>query len=438
MGVLSKLRYSFVGEKIRSLIPQKIVNSLFHLPLAFLAVIFYRYPARKLKVIGITGTDGKTTVVSLIYHILKKAGLRVAMVCTVSAKIGNKEIKTGLHVTAPNPWLLQKLLREMVESKTEYVVLEATSHGLDQHRLLGCNFQVGVITNVTHEHLDYHKTYENYVAAKAKLLKSAKVAIINKDDESYKLLNSKFEIRNSKLVTYGIKEEADFTPKKFGFKTDLPGEYNLYNCLAAIAAASSLGISEEVIRKAVSSFKGVEGRMEEIDKGQDFTVIIDFAHTPNGLEQVLRTLHQTREMKHEKLIVVFGCAGLRDRTKRPIMGKIAARYADFIVLTAEDPRTEDVKEIIDQIAQGCLAGGAKELDYLTSYTSHLTAPCFFRIPDRQQAITFAIQKLAKKGDVVIICGKGHERSMCFGRTEYPWSDREAAKKALNFPKLLKI
>ena len=210
----------------------------------------------------------------------------------------------------------------------------------------------------------------------------------------------------------------------------LPGEYNQYNCLAAIATASALGISSEKIRKAVASFKGVIGRMEEINEGQDFKVIVDFAHTPNALENVLKTILKFKS-KNSKLIVVFGCAGLRDIAKRPMMGEISARLADITVLTAEDPRTEDVNEIINQIVHGCLKGGAKERD-LSNWPDwpNLKEKIFLRIPDRRQAIRFAIQKLAKKDDIVVICGKGHERSMCYGKTEYPWSDQEEARRAL--------
>jgi UDP-N-acetylmuramoyl-L-alanyl-D-glutamate--2,6-diaminopimelate ligase len=406
------------------------VKNLYHLLSAFFSVLYFRYPTKKLKVIGVTGTDGKTTTVNLIYSILEEAGRPVAMISSVS--------DTGFHVTTPGPWPLQKLLRKMVNQGVEYVVLEATSHGLDQHRLFGCNFQIGVITNVTHEHLDYHLTYENYLAAKAKLFRGVRVAVLNRDDKSYIFLKSKINPpaggQKSKIISYGIRSQADFTPESFQFKTKLPGEYNQYNCLAAIGVAKSLGVSDEVIRKAVADFPGVIGRMEEIDEGQDFKVFVDFAHTPNALEQVLKTLRNsqltTRNSQQRKLVVIFGCAGLRDREKRPLMGEIAAKYADFIVLTADDPRTEDVNQIADEIAQGCFTGRAKEIDHTTYYTPHTAYHYFVRIPDRQEAINFAIGKLARKGDIVVICGKGHEKSMCFGRTEYPWSDQEAVRKVL--------
>lgn len=396
------------------------LKNFYHLLIAILANIVYRFPSKDLIVIGVTGTDGKTTTVHLIHHILKETGLASDLISSVSAP--------GLHTTTPDSWILQGLLRKMVNKGIKYVVLEVTSHGLDQHRLAGTKFYLGVITNVTHEHLDYHKTYENYLKAKAKLFRRVKIAIINRDDNAAFSYLKSIVPRDSMVVTYGIKNKADFTPKTFKFKTRLPGKYNQYNCLAAIAAASSLDIPKDKIKKAVASFKGVKGRMEEIDEGQNFKVIVDFAHTPNALEQVLKTLSNLKPQT-SNLIAVFGCAGLRDVQKRPIMGEIATKYADFTVLTAEDPRTEDVNEIIDQISEGCLKAGAKEKNLNNIY--YLSGKTFFfKIPDRREAIRFAIQKLAKKGDVVVICGKGHEKSMCFGKTEYPWSDQNETRKAL--------
>jgi UDP-N-acetylmuramoyl-L-alanyl-D-glutamate--2,6-diaminopimelate ligase len=408
-------RHSSLGETLRSLLPNFLVNSLYHFPQAFLASLIYQYPTKKLKVIGVTGTDGKTTTAALIHHLLLKAGKKTALISTVSAKIGSKEIPTGFHVTSPHPGKLQRLLREIADKDYEYVVLEATSHGLDQHRLYGVNFLVGVVTNVTHEHLDYHRTFENYLKAKAKLFQRVKMAVLNQDDDSFAYLKSVVP-SGAKVITYGIKSKADFTPKTFRFKTLLVGEYNQHNCLAAVAVVSSLGISDDRIRKAIASFKGLEGRMEEINEGQDFEVFIDFAHTPNALKNVLKTLSGLKPPA-SNLIVVFGSAGERDKEKRPKMGEISAQLAEMAVLTAEDPRTEDVNQIINQIAKGCQKAGGVE------------GKTFFRVPDRAKAIELALKK-AKKDDIVIICGKGHEKSMCFGRTEHPWSDQKAVRKVL--------
>lgn len=403
---------------IRTLLPQKAVNYLKHLPNAVLASVYYGLPSKKLKMIGVTGTDGKTTTVNLIYKILSAAGLKVAMISTVSARIGGQDLDTGFHVTSPDPWALQKLLKSMVKQKVEYVVLEVTSHGLDQKRVWGIAYEVGVVTNVTHEHLDYHKTYEAYLKAKAKLFNNSKVAVLNKDDSSYKYLESYIhKLGKRKIISYGIKNNADFTNKNFHFESSLPGEYNKYNCLAAIAVAKTLGIQDDKIKKSVAEFEGVTGRMEEIKNSFGFTTIVDFAHTPNALEQVLRTLKLGLSQK-ARLIVVFGAAGLRDKEKRPLMGRVAGRLADISVITAEDPRTEDLNQIIDQIVKGFIE------------VKGIEGKTFYRVPDREKAINFAIQKLANKGDTVVVCGKGHEKSMCFGTQEYAWSDQETVKKAL--------
>lgn len=392
----------------------KWLKNLKHLIGAIVATLVYRYPARDLKIIGVTGTDGKTTTVHLIYSILKSAGKRTAFVSSIAAKIGDKEIDTGFHVTTPNPWLLQRLLRQMIDEEIEYVVLEATSHGLGQHRLLGCNFQVGVVTNITHEHLDYHQSFEKYKAAKAKLFRGVKIAVLNQDDKHFNYL--KRVAKKAKILTYGIEKKADFSLENFKFKTKLPGECNLYNCLAAIAATKALGIKDGIIRKAVGNFSNLPGRLEEISEGQDFQIFVDFAHTPNGLENVLETLKE--EKGKGRLIVVFGCAGERDKEKRPIMGEIATKMADLVVLTAEDPRSEDVDNIIEQIVTGCKkAGGMKGKTY-------------FQVPDRREAINFAIQKLTERDDTVVICGKGHEKSTRFGKTEYSWSDQKEVRLAL--------
>jgi UDP-N-acetylmuramoyl-L-alanyl-D-glutamate--2,6-diaminopimelate ligase len=238
---------------------------------------------------------------------------------------------------------------------------------------------------------------------------------LNKDDRSYSLIVSKWHgLKVSKLITYAIKHKADYTPTNFSFTTQLPGEYNQYNCLAAIAAAKQLGIDNQTIRHAVSLFKGVIGRMEEIPTKHHYRIIVDFAHTPNALSNVLTTL---RLQKPKRLIVIFGCAGLRDIEKRPLMGEIAVRLADLAVLTAEDPRTENVNQIIDHMVKGCYRAYGIE------------GKNFIREPDRRFAIRSTI-KTAQTGDLIVICGKGHEKSMCFGKTEIPWSDQEEVKKAL--------
>ena len=405
---------------------QKIKN-LYHLGQAFLYASFYHFPARHLNVIGVTGTDGKTTTVNLIYHILKEAGKKVSMISSINAVIGEKKYETGFHVTTPNPRDMQKYLSQAVKAGSEYFVLEATSHGLGQNRLFGCFFNIGVVTNITHEHLDYHKTYQNYVKAKAKLFRIAEVAVLNKDDRSYPFLLPFCKKR--KCFTYSLDKKADFNLKNFKFETALPGKYNQSNSLAASAVALSLGITRKKIKKSLKTFKGIKGRMEEIKRGQDFKIIIDFAHTPNSLKNVLEILNKEKKQDN-KLIAIFGAAGLRDKKKRSLMGKVSGKYADITVITAEDPRTEDLNKIIEKIAQGCLRGGASELDR-NDFELKGKRHYFFRVPDRKEAIAFAIRKLARKDDIVVICGKGHEKTMCFGKKEYPWSDFKAVEESLD-------
>ncbi len=391
------MRSDIISAVIRNL------KNFYHLLSAFGATVFYRFPAKKLFVIGVTGTDGKTTVVHLIFHILKTAGKKTAMISTVSAP--------GFHVTTPNSWQLQRFLRKMANEGKKYIVLEATSHGLDQHRLFGCYFQIGVITNVTHEHLDYHVTWENYLKAKSRLFKSAKHAVLNRDDESFPFLKRAVK---AKIITYGIKNKADFTPQTLEFKTKLPGEYNLYNCLAAISVARILKIPDEKIRQALLTFPAVKGRMETVNQGQGFRVIIDFAHTPNAFRRVLAT---AREMTKGRLIHVFGCTGDRDRTKRPMMGEISTQFSDRIILTHEDTYSEDLKQIISEIESG-VKKGAKVL-----------GKDYWKVYQRKKAIEKAI-KMAKKSDTVLITGVGHQEVLNIGDKEVPWSDLKVVSEIL--------
>jgi UDP-N-acetylmuramoyl-L-alanyl-D-glutamate--2,6-diaminopimelate ligase len=295
--------------------------------------------------------------------------------------------------------------------------LESTSQGLDQYRFLGCHFLIGLITNVTHEHLDYHKNYANYLKAKARLFEQVKVAVLNRDDESFDYLNQGLKKKKTKMITYGLKNKADFTPQSFSFKTALLGEYNQYNCLAAVAAASFFGIPEQIIKKTLAEFRGIEGRLDEIKNDLGLKVFVDFAHTPNSLKNVLQSLLEIKK-PGSKLIAVFGSAGGRDHAKRPVMGRNAAQFADLIVLTADDPRTESVEEITEEIAQGCLKEGFKDGKNL------------FRIFDRTEGIKFAIQKLAQKGDIIVVCGKGHQKYFYQGKGEIPWNEHQVIKKAL--------
>ncbi len=383
------------------------MKGLYHLLVAFGAMVWFRFPSRKLTIVGVTGTDGKTTTTSLIYDICLAAGYKTSMITSVHAVIAGKTYDTGFHVTTPNPYYIQKYLREAVDHGDTHVVLEVTSHALAQHRVFGVQFAVGVITNVTHEHLDWHKTFDHYMRTKLKLLQKAKIAVVNRDEAQ--LYNQVMPLlRHKTLVTYGIRREAKVTPKTYPFTTKLFGEFNQYNCLAALAASSALGIPKKVAQKAIAQFTGVAGRMEFVQT-DPFTIIVDFAHTPNAIDRALRSVRLTAK---KRLIHVFGSAGARDHSKRPLMGKASSKYADIIVLTEEDYRTENVETIMDEIAGGIEPG-----------------PQVYRFPNRQNAIDFAI-KLALPRDIVMITGKGHEKSMARGKTEYPWNDQAAVKKAL--------
>jgi UDP-N-acetylmuramoyl-L-alanyl-D-glutamate--2,6-diaminopimelate ligase len=383
------------------------LKGLYHLLVSVFANIWFGFPSRKLTVIGITGTDGKTTTTTLIYEILKEAGIKASMITSVHAVIAGKTYDTGFHVTTPNAFFVQKYLWDAVNAGDTHMVLEVTSHGLAQHRVLGVRFAAGVLTNVTHEHLDWHGTLESYRKAKMKLLKKSKVAILNRDEaELYRFVQS--QIPGKRIVTFGIHRQARVNPHSYPFTTPLMGEFNKYNCLAALATAVALGIDDKKAREAVASFGGVPGRMQVV-AAKPCTVIVDFAHTPNAIDRALRAVS---ELPHKRLIHVFGSAGLRDHSKRPLMGEASARWADEIILTEEDYRTEKVEDIIKAIAAGIKAG-----------------PRIAKIPNRDEAIAKALE-IAKPGDVVMITGKGHEKSLCRGKTEYPWSDEDAVRKHL--------
>lgn len=407
------------------------------------------FPSRDLTLIGVTGTDGKTTTVSLIHAILRAAEIKVGMISTVRALIPSpgsegsayEEMDTGLHTTTPDPPDVQRYLAEMVERGSTHAVLEVTSHGLTQQRVAGCDFDVAVVTNVTHEHLDYHGSMQAYRQAKARLFEGLapsyrkpgvpKLAILNRDDDSFQHLST---YAADHQITYAVERGADVTARRIqlekdrtrfelcaplgcvAIETGLVGAYNVPNILAAAATGIGLGVSLEPIAAGVASVGGVAGRMERVDEGQSFLAVVDFAHTPNALKQAL---HAARSMIEERgrVIVVFGAAGLRDREKRRLMGQIAGELADIVILTAEDPRTESLDAIMAESGEAAKAQGKRQgVDLLL-------------LPDRGEAMLRACE-IAGPGDVVIACGKGHEQSMCFGTTEYPWDDRTAMRLAL--------
>lgn len=404
----------------------------------YLAAAYHGFPSRNLTLIGITGTDGKTTTSHLLHSILKRGTHEKAgFISTIAADFGGRSVPTGLHVTTPGAPRVQEYLSQMVEAGLTHVILEMTSHGLAQGRLNGVNIDIAVLTNITHEHLDYHGTWENYRAAKGRMFDmlsqtqrkagQPKVSIINRDDLSFDWFAAK---ASDQTIGYAVQNAADFQAVDIQYapdstlftvlgepiETKLFGEFNVLNCLAAIATARSLNIDWDVIREGIASVEMISGRMQRIDEGQDFTAIVDFAHTPNALKRALET-GRTMLPAGKRLIAVFGSAGLRDVEKRRLMAETSAQLADMTILTAEDPRTESLDDILQMMADGCISQGGVE------------GETFIRVPDRGEAIYQACQ-MAQAGDMVMVCGKGHEQSMCFGTIEYPWDDRDATHAAL--------
>jgi len=409
--------------------------------LAAVSAAWYGNPSRSLILSGVTGTDGKTTTSTLLHRILLHAGQSSGLITSVSAVIGQAAVDTGFHVTTPDAPDIQRYLAEMVRAGSTHGVLEVTSHGLAQNRVAACDFDVAVMTNVTPEHLDYHGSFEAYLQAKSLLIAHLgdtppkarfpdRVSILNRDDPSFERFSRLSRVR---VVSYGLEGGADqraegVEPGTSGLRfravgpsgsvwieSRLTGRYNVSNCLAAFTAAvEGLRVDPQKAAEAIAAFEGIPGRMEPVDIGQPFRALVDFAHTPNALKQALTA---ARESTPGRVIVVFGCAGLRDRTKRQRMGGLAAELADLSVFTAEDPRTESLDSILDEMATGALGAGGRE------------GGTFWRIPDRGQALRHAV-RLARAGDVVLACGKGHEQSMAFGEVEYPWDDRQAMGAAL--------
>lgn len=391
---------------------QKLKN-IVHLIESYICSFLYGFPIKKVKAIFVTGSDGKTTTSYFIFNALNSSGYKAALISTVEAKIGTKSLDTGLHTTTPSKILLQKILTEIIKQKCEYVIFEITSHGIDQNRIVGARPIASVITNITHEHLDYFKTFDILLETKAKIIPISKKSYLNKYAKATPRLEQIAKKANSEYVLYDrevVKPmlSTDFTRK-------FPGEYNYENAAATYFLCMDLGIPTDQVINALEQSTPPTGRFSVVESNRPFTVVIDFAHTPNALEVVLKAV---RARVKGRIIIVYGSAGLRDAKKRPLMGEVSGQYADITVLTAEDPRTERVEDICEQIAIGIeKAGGVRDSTYYIK-------------PDRKGAIDFAINALASEGDMVIITGKGHEKSMCFGKTEYPWSDEAAVKEAL--------
>ena len=415
------------SELADALVPQLVVDRT-RRALADAADAWFGRPSERLEVIGITGTDGKTTSSFLAVEMLRAGGRRPGLVGTVAVDVGDERTPNDDRNTTPESLELQELLARMIAAGNDSVVMEATSHGLALERTRNSRFDVGVVTSVTSEHLEFHGSLENYRAAKARLVEEAPIAILNTDDDTYAYFRERAKAR---VLTYGIDPDADlratdveahasgsrFTLVAPGWTGEvalpMPGRFNVSNALAALAIAHVEGVAFEVATAALARTPGVPGRMERIDAGQPFAVVVDYAHTADSLAKVLRML---RPVTRGRLIAVFGSAGERDPTKRPAMGRVGAELADMTVVTDEDPRLEDSRAINEAIADGARAAGA-------------THDSLVVIDDRREAIDHAIG-LAREGDVVLLAGKGHETSIFHGAEKLPWDDRVVAREAL--------
>ena len=425
-----------VNRVLDTALPQVVVKDC-RLALAMLADSFYGQPSQRMTTIGVTGTNGKTTTTYLIDKIMSDFGLKTGLIGTIQMKYDGRSFP--MSGTTPEALELQRSLSEMAQTGAQFCVMEVSSHALEQGRVKGTDFRTAVFTNLTQDHLDYHNSVDEYRNAKglffsrlgnayAKDPKQRKYAVLNADDKA----SVQFaKLTAAEVITYGLHEKADIrasniaiTAKGTTFHVDtfrgsadislkMIGKFNVYNTMAAIAAALLEEVPLQDIKRSLESVPGVEGRVEAVDAGQPYAVIVDYAHTPDGLDNVLRTV---KEFAHGRILTVFGCGGDRDRTKRPIMGNIAAGLSDIVFITSDNPRTENPDHILKDIEAGLLEAGVPEERY------HL-------IVDRRQAIKKAIE-MASPGDVVLIAGKGHETYQLIAGKVFDFDDRIVAKEAI--------
>lgn len=412
----------------------KIIVDDMHAAMEKIVPYFYDYPSRKMRMIGVTGTNGKTTITYIIRSILRKAGYKTGLIGTIKIMIEDEVLP--IHNTTPDIVDLQQILFQMAQAGMDYVVMEVSSHALALHRVAGCEYDTAVFTNLTRDHLDFHKTFENYALAKAKLfssltapgnVKNNKTAVINIDDPTADVMQ---QHTKCPVFTYAVKKDADIKAEnidihmngasfhitgrlcQMDLSLNITGLFNVYNVMGAVGAALAEKIKPELIKQALAEFHSVPGRFELIRAGQDFCVIVDYAHTPDGLENVLNT---AKQIAKRRIITVFGCGGDRDRTKRPIMGRIAAEKSDIVIATSDNPRTENPEFILGEVEQGVLPA--------------LHGNFHEKITDRKKAIYRAIE-LAKKDDIVIIAGKGHENYQILNTGIIHFDDREVAVSAI--------
>ncbi len=441
LGKKVKISYNelMFRKLVKMLIPRELFRSIEptgHLLEAVMWNVLMGFPARRLKVIGVTGTDGKTTTSTMIYNLLNEAGIKTGLMTTIGYGTPDNWRDNQVHMTTmPTRAMLQRI-KQLRTAGIDWLVLETTSHALAQHRVWGIRYSIGVVTNVSHEHLDYHRTFERYRAAKVELFKlvaanerGMQAGIVNADDASAPYFVAK--VKNP--MTYGLNaHNADLRPTEVNatptgstyrlqvegrdmqITVNLPGTFNVSNSLATAGVGVLLGLSAEQIEQGIAATKTVDGRMTRVDEGQNFSVIVDFAHTPQSFEKLLGSM---RQLVKGRLIVVFGSAGRRDEAKRAIQGAAAGQWADMVVITEEDDRDADGPAIMKQIAAGAEGSGkVRDKD-------------LFLVHDRTKAIKFAIDQ-AKKGDTVLLLGKGHEKTIERADGEHPWDEVETARQAI--------
>lgn len=426
---------------LRSLVKKFVPKALFrtvepygHLAEAFLFNLANGLPGRGLKVIGVTGTNGKTSTAFLIHRMLQESGYRTGLMTTVAWGAGD-ELKPQMHhyTNVPVPQLMKRL-KKMRQARVDYLVMEITSQALAQNRAWGVPFTLAVMTNVTHEHLDYHGTFERYRDAKRKLFKRAdrsrgglRAGVVNAEDPSaalfaadvkypllYGVKKGNLRAKNVKLSPAGAEYTAEYDGEKYDIKCHIPGSFSVYNSLAAAGAGIRLGLNRKQIEKGIAALEGVQGRMTRVDEGQSFDVIVDYAHTPDSFEKLFKDL---KPVVKGKLIVMFGSAGRRDEVKREVQGKLAGKYADEVVITEEDDRDVDGLMIMSQIAEGAAKAGKEKEENL------------FLVHDRARAIKAALVR-AGKGDMVLLLGKGHEKTIERADGEHEWNEVAMARETL--------
>lgn len=421
---------------VKKLIPVGLFSKIEpfgHLLESVLINIIHGFPARGIHVIGVTGTNGKTTTSFLIHRMLTEAGYSVGLLTTVAYGANNEIHGQTEHITTPKPSVILKRIKEFKKQGVNWLVLETSSHALAQYRTWGIPYEIAVMTNVTYDHLDYHKTFDNYMNAKRRLFKIAnkhgmRFGVVNAEDPSAEAFintivnHTTYGIKDGDIRATKIKLAADYSSytakygkKSYDIKINIPGEFNVYNSMAALAVGDRLGLTKSQIEKGIAALKGVEGRMTIIDEGQKFKVLIDYASTPDAFNKFFETI---RPVTKGNLIVVFGSAAQRDYDKRPAQGQISGKNADYVVITEEDDRDEPGEKIMSEIAAGVIKEGKKEGKNL------------FLIGDREEAIGFALTLAKTKDDLVAILGKGHEKTIERADGTYPWNETEVTTTAL--------